>query len=206
MDRHPRRTSHSRCVARSGERRVGTGPRTASWSAEAAGTGSRGARYCRADTKPFASDARITTTHDGVFYRPFGADRFVVVGAPRGARIRVLPFGYVSFFIGPRRYFLLELHVLLVGSACLGVCRGRRAAGGGPSRRDTASESGGGDVFVYPKEGQTDEQRDPRPLRVLHVGRRSDALRSERRRCRPLRSRATTGAHSPRVSKAAATP
>src|SRR3954453_23918064 len=43
--------------------------------------------------------------HDGVFYRPIGPDRFRIVGAPIGARIRTLPFGYVTCNLGPRRYF-----------------------------------------------------------------------------------------------------
>jgi hypothetical protein len=97
--------------------------------------------------------------HDGVWYRPYGPDRFVVVGAPIGAHIRTLPFGYVSFYIGPRRYFYSNytyygwdprISEYVVVDEPAGA---EKAVG-------TATESGGGDVFVYPKEGQTDDQRD----------------------------------------------
>jgi hypothetical protein len=97
--------------------------------------------------------------HDGVFYRPLGPDRFVVVGAPIGARVRVLPFGYVSFFIGPRRYFYanytyywwdprVEQYVVVAEPE------------GAEKAVATATESGAGDVIAYPAQGQSDEQRD----------------------------------------------
>jgi len=97
--------------------------------------------------------------HDGVFYRPYGPDRFVVVGAPIGARIRALPFGYVTFNLGPRRYFYANytyywwdprVSEYVVGDEPPGADKAVAAA----------TESGAGDVFVYPKDGQSDEQRD----------------------------------------------
>jgi len=97
--------------------------------------------------------------HDGVFYRPFGPDRFVVVGAPLGARVRVLPFGYVSFFIGPRRYFYSN-YTYYGWDPRASEYVVVDEPPGADKAVETASESGDGDVFVYPKEGQTDEQRD----------------------------------------------
>lgn len=42
--------------------------------------------------------------HNGVWYKPKGR-KFVVVRAPFGARLRVLPVGYRRIVIGPRPYF-----------------------------------------------------------------------------------------------------
>jgi hypothetical protein len=96
---------------------------------------------------------------DGVFYRPFGPDRFVVVGAPIGARIRVLPFGYVSFFIGPRRYFYSNYTYYWWDPRASEYVVVEEPQGADKAVAE-AAEGGSGDVFVYPKEGQTDEQRD----------------------------------------------
>lgn len=96
--------------------------------------------------------------HDGVFYRPYG-DRFVVVGAPIGARIRTLPFGYVSFNLGPRRYFYAN-YTYYWWDPRVSEYVVVDEPPGADKAVATATESGSGDVFVYPKNGQTDEQRD----------------------------------------------
>ncbi|HVY63817.1 MAG TPA: DUF6515 family protein [Gammaproteobacteria bacterium] len=96
---------------------------------------------------------------DGVFYRPFGPDRFVVVGAPIGARIRVLPFGAVSFYIGPRRYFYANYTYYWWDPRVSEYVVVSEPPGAEKAVAD-ASEAGSGEIFVYPKEGQTDEQRD----------------------------------------------
>ncbi len=96
--------------------------------------------------------------HDGVFYRPLG-DRFVVVRAPIGAHIRTLPFGYVSFYIGPRRYFYAN-YAYYAWDPRLAEYVVVDEPPGADKAVGAATESGSGDVFVYPKEGQTDEQRD----------------------------------------------
>jgi hypothetical protein len=97
--------------------------------------------------------------HDGVWYRPYGPDRFVVVRAPIGARIRTLPFGYVSFYIGPRRYFYADYAYYWWDPRVAEYVVVDEPAGAEKAVA-AATESGDGDVFVYPKEGQTDEQRD----------------------------------------------
>jgi hypothetical protein len=97
--------------------------------------------------------------HEGVFYRPFGPDRFVVVGAPIGARVRVLPFGYVSFFIGPRRYFYSNYAYYWWDPRASEYVVVEEPQGADKAVAE-AAEGGSGDVFVYPKNGQTDEQRD----------------------------------------------
>jgi hypothetical protein len=97
--------------------------------------------------------------HEGVFYRPFGPDRFVVVGAPIGARIRVLPFGYVSFFVGPRRYFYSNYAYYWWDPRASEYVVVAEPQGADKAVAE-ATEGGSGDVFVYPKQGQTDEQRD----------------------------------------------
>ena len=96
---------------------------------------------------------------DGVFYRPYGPNRFVVVGAPIGARIRTLPFGYVSFYLGPRRYFYSNYAYYWWDPRASEYVVVDEPQGADQAVA-TATESGGGDVFVYPKDGQTDEQRD----------------------------------------------
>jgi len=97
--------------------------------------------------------------HDGVFYRPFGPDRFVVVGAPLGARIRVLPFGYVSFFLGPRQYFYANYTYYWLDPRTQEYVVVAEP-NGAETAVSEATAAGSGDVFVYPKQGQTDEQRD----------------------------------------------
>jgi hypothetical protein len=98
---------------------------------------------------------------DGVFYRPRPSGGFVVVGAPLGARIRHLPLGYVSFWIGPRRYFYWNYSYYLWDprfEEYVVVAEPEGADKAVATATETGSASG--EVFVYPKEGQSDEQRD----------------------------------------------
>ena len=96
---------------------------------------------------------------DGVFYRPRPGGSFVVVRAPIGARVGVLPFGYVSFLLGTRRYYYANFTYYLWDPAVR-----EYVVVAEPEGADTAvaaaSDAGQGELFVYPKNGQSDEQRD----------------------------------------------
>jgi Family of unknown function (DUF6515) len=96
---------------------------------------------------------------DGVFYRPRPAGGFVVVGAPIGARIRHLPLGYLSFSIGPRRYFYWNYAYYLWDPRFEEYVVVAQPEGAEKAVA-AASEAGSGELFVYPKQGQSDEQRD----------------------------------------------
>lgn len=94
---------------------------------------------------------------DGIYATPrFGA--YVVVGAPIGARVRYLPAGYVSFFLGPRRYFFVNSTYYLWDDRATEYVVVDKP----PSADDAlaATDGGADELFVYPAEGQTDAQRD----------------------------------------------
>lgn len=97
--------------------------------------------------------------HNGSFYRPGRDGVYVVVRAPIGARVRTLPPSYVSFGIGPRHYFYANFTYYLwdrdrTEYIVVDEPEGAEAA------LVTASETTSGELFVYPNEGQSDEQRD----------------------------------------------
>ena len=92
--------------------------------------------------------------HGGVFYRHQGS-AYIVVSAPIGARVRSLPTGFVSFSIGARRYYYLnatyyfyepKTQEYVVVAEPEGAAAALAAAE--PSEQ----------LFVYPKEGQSEEQ------------------------------------------------
>ncbi|MEM8682294.1 MAG: DUF6515 family protein [Pseudomonadota bacterium] len=96
--------------------------------------------------------------HNGSFYRPGRDGVYVVVRAPIGARIGTLPPGYVSFGIGPRRYFYANFTYYLrdrdrTEYIVVEEPEGAEAA------LVTASETTSAEIFVYPNQGQSDEQR-----------------------------------------------
>lgn len=97
--------------------------------------------------------------HSGVFYRPGPKGVYVVVRAPLGARVRYLPSGYISFFIGPRRYFYVNLTYYLwdIKTEEYVIVE---EPDGAESAVVTASESAYGEIFVYPNRGQSDELRE----------------------------------------------
>ncbi len=97
--------------------------------------------------------------YNGSFYRPARDGVYVVVRAPIGARVRTLPPGYVSFGIGPRHYFYANFTYYLwdrdrTEYIVVDEPEGAEAA------LVPASETTSGELFVYPNEGQSDEQRD----------------------------------------------
>ena len=95
----------------------------------------------------------------GSFYHPGRDGVYVVVRAPIGARVRTLPPGYISFGIGPRHYFYANFTYYLwdrdrTEYIVVEEPEGAEAA------LVTASETTSGEIFVYPNQGQSDEQRD----------------------------------------------
>lgn len=96
--------------------------------------------------------------HNGSFYRP-GRGGYVVVHAPIGARVRALPPGYVSFGIGPRRYFYANLTYYLWDRERAEYIVVQEPDGA-EAAVVTASETTSGEIFVYPNQGQSDVQRD----------------------------------------------
>lgn len=96
--------------------------------------------------------------HNGSFYRPGRDGVYVVVHAPIGARVRSLPPGYVSFGIGPHHYFYANFTYYLwdrdrTEYVVVEEPEGAEAA------LVTASETTSAEIFVYPNQGQSDEQR-----------------------------------------------
>jgi hypothetical protein len=86
----------------------------------------------------------------GLFYRPYYPG-FVVVAPPVGLVVDVLPAGYSVVYCGGRPYYY--------ASATYYV---HDAARGGyvvvPEPEDADSAAANGEIFVYPAEGQSDEQ------------------------------------------------
>lgn len=96
--------------------------------------------------------------HNGSFYRAAHDGRYVVVRAPIGARVSALPPGFVRFSIGARNYFYANLAYYLWDSSrkeyiVVEEPAGAKAAMAGSSETVSSEE------FVYPNEGQSDEQR-----------------------------------------------
>ena len=92
--------------------------------------------------------------HGGVFYRPQGS-AYIVVTAPIGARVGSLPTGFVSFSIGARRYYHLNATYYFYEPETqeyVVVAEPGGAAGA------LAAAEPSGQLFVYPNEGQSEEQ------------------------------------------------
>lgn len=96
----------------------------------------------------------------GAFYRPYRGG-YVVVGAPIGARVRYLPYGYVSFALASGYYFfgagsyyrwdpMYREYVV--------VERPRDAAE--VERKAVATPEQSTQVYAYPKNGQGEAQAD----------------------------------------------
>jgi len=97
--------------------------------------------------------------YNGSFYRPVRDGVYVVVRAPIGARVRTLSPGYVSFGIGPRQYFYANFTYYLWDRDRTEYIVVEEPAGA-EAALVTASETTSGEIFVYPNQGQSDEQRD----------------------------------------------
>jgi len=192
--RHPRSTGHGQSAwARSGERQRGTSPRARSCQ-----DGKRPARGARCALLQGGHETvRVGRTYtnntDGVFYRPFGADRFVVVAAPRGAAFGLLPFGYVELLHRATALFLLELHVLMGDPRA-------RSMSGRTSRRVATKQlrrervGWAATVFVYPKGRPDRRAARPRTLRVYTWAASIRSTSDPSAGAADIRSRADTGA------------
>lgn len=97
--------------------------------------------------------------HNGAFYRPGRDNLFVVVRAPLGARVQRIPQGYISFYIGPRHYFYSNYTYYLWDTPTREYIVVEEPVGA-ENAVVTASETAYGELYVYPNQGQTDEQRD----------------------------------------------
>ena len=89
--------------------------------------------------------------HRGMYYRP-RPPGYVVVRAPIGARVGVMPPGYISFLIGPRHYFYANLTYYLWEPRRREYVVVEKPEGIENSQPVTS------EFFVYPKQGQSDEQ------------------------------------------------
>lgn len=110
--------------------------------------------------------ARIVHTHrreyryfNGVFYEPLRPGVFVVVNAPLGVRVGHLPPGYISFFSGSRRYFYANFTYYLWEPRRSEYIVVEEPPGAAQAVAEAARTDVTGELFVYPSEGQSDEER-----------------------------------------------
>lgn len=96
---------------------------------------------------------------DGVFYQPHLRNSFIVVHAPLGVRVQHLPYGYVSFYIGPRRYYYVNFTYYLWDTRQRDYVVVKEPIGA-PAAVVSSSEAGAGRLFIYPRLGQDDELRE----------------------------------------------
>jgi hypothetical protein len=93
---------------------------------------------------------------DGFFLEPsLGA--YIVVGAPIGARVPYLPWGYVSFFIGTRRYFFVNATYYLWDPLAYDYVVVAKPSGADAAMA-RADEEGPDPLFVYPARGQSEDE------------------------------------------------
>lgn len=95
---------------------------------------------------------------NGNFYRPSPQGGYVVVKAPLNARVRSLPPGAVTFWIGPRRYHYLNFTYYLWDEDRREYVVVEEPEGAETQMASASEETG--ELFVYPSAGQTEEQRD----------------------------------------------
>lgn len=91
----------------------------------------------------------------GIFYWPSDIG-YVVINAPIGATVAYLPTGYISFYLGPRRYFYVNLTYFLWLPDTRQYIVVEKPAGADEAIAKTSAT----DLVIYPKKGQSDEQRD----------------------------------------------
>lgn len=97
--------------------------------------------------------------HQGVYYSK-GARGYVVVGAPLGARVRSLPAGYVSFGIGSRRYFHFNSTYYLWDQKNRDYVVVEKPTGTDKALTKGTEVASAAELFVYPRNGQSEELRD----------------------------------------------
>ena len=91
------------------------------------------------------------------FLRPGGY--YEVVHAPYGARVPYLPPGYVSFYLGPRRYFYVNYTYYLWDDHRRDYLVVREPEGAEDAVVEAATRSIS-EIYAYPSQGQSAEQQD----------------------------------------------
>ena len=82
-----------------------------------------------------------------------------MISAPYGARVPYLPPGYVSFYIGPSRYFYANFTYYLWDQGGRDYVVVREPEGA----RDVVAEAANqsiSEIYAYPAQGQTADQQD----------------------------------------------
>lgn len=92
--------------------------------------------------------------HDGIWYRPYDS-RFVVVRPPVGVVIPVLPSFYTVIWVGAIPYY----YAAGIYYTWYPEYRGYVVAEPPPAQQVRESGVGTDQLFVYPKQGQTEEQQ-----------------------------------------------
>lgn len=96
--------------------------------------------------------------HNGSFYRPGPSGAYLVVQAPVGASVDALAPGYISFSIGPSRYFFANFTYYMWNkdrSAYIVVAKPE----GAETAMATQKASSSADIYVYPNNAQSTEQQ-----------------------------------------------
>ena len=94
---------------------------------------------------------------DGMFLEPRLGSYFVV-RAPIGARVPFLPAGYVTFYLGPRRYFFVNATYYLWDPDEYDYVVVDEPAGADAAMAAAEEEGDADGLFVYPSQGQSEEQ------------------------------------------------
>lgn len=94
----------------------------------------------------------------GVYYERRGSN-YVVMRSPVGARITSLPAGYISLTLGGRRYYRLNSTYYLYDEPSRSYVVVDEPEGASEITGDLA-DSQSTDFYVYPTQGQTEEQTD----------------------------------------------
>lgn len=90
--------------------------------------------------------------YNGIFYDDFGGN-FVIVNAPIGAYVPMLPDGFISFWIGPTRYFYFGGTYYIHSGDQYQVVAPPES---GQKIVNTAQEQ----LIIYPAKGQSQKQLD----------------------------------------------
>jgi hypothetical protein len=90
----------------------------------------------------------------GVFYRHYH-DGYIVVRAPIGAYVDVLPVGFISFYLGGRYYYYVNDTYYIYDDTLNSYLVVTKPVGA----EQAIEEATEGRLFVYPNEGQSEEQQ-----------------------------------------------
>ncbi|CAA0079450.1 Uncharacterised protein [Halioglobus japonicus] len=96
--------------------------------------------------------------HNGSFYRPGPSGAYVVVQAPIGASVDALAPGYISFGIGPSRYFFANFTYYMWNEDRTAYVVVEKPQGA-ETAMAAQQESSSADIYVYPNKAQSTEQQ-----------------------------------------------